>query len=126
MVPSPRPPDRRSQSYTRGRADRLTSNPSHRRLQVVALLLPLARDHLLDQHHREKHQDTKNAQHEYSRKHQLRVERNVGGVDDIAQSFAGGHELAMGKNATNAAITTLGVSPKPNQMRKSGANATLG
>ena len=34
--------------------------------------------------------------------------------------------MTIGKNAIKAAITTLGVSPNPNQMRKSGANATLG
>ena len=34
--------------------------------------------------------------------------------------------ITMGKKAINAAITTLGVRPKPNQMRNSGANATFG
>ncbi len=34
--------------------------------------------------------------------------------------------MTMGKKAISAAMTILGVRPKPNQIRNSGANATLG
>src|SRR3954453_5199077 len=34
--------------------------------------------------------------------------------------------MTIGKNAISAAITTFGVRPKPNQMRKRGASAIFG
>src|SRR4249919_1224244 len=66
---------------------------SHGRLQAIVVLLPLAGCELLEEHDRQEHQDAEQAENENTCKHQLGVERDIGGIDHVAEPLARSDKL---------------------------------